>query len=103
MTTAHLRVERHDTVLHLHLDKPKKRNALDDDMVATIIDEVDGAGRDEAVRSILITAEGDHFCSGFDIVRSAPPDSRAVRDPGADRRRGARLDRRHRSAPRRRV
>jgi 2-(1,2-epoxy-1,2-dihydrophenyl)acetyl-CoA isomerase len=55
-------------VLRLHLDKPKKRNALDDDMVATLIGEVDLAGRDEDVRSILVTAEGDHFCSGFDIV-----------------------------------
>jgi 2-(1,2-epoxy-1,2-dihydrophenyl)acetyl-CoA isomerase len=66
--TEHLRVEHADGVLHLRLDKPKKRNALDDDMVATIIERVDAAGRDEAVRSILITAEGDHFCSGFDIV-----------------------------------
>jgi 2-(1,2-epoxy-1,2-dihydrophenyl)acetyl-CoA isomerase len=55
-------------VLRLHLDKPKKRNALDDDMVAVLINEVDAAGRDESVRSILLTAEGEHFCSGFDIV-----------------------------------
>jgi 2-(1,2-epoxy-1,2-dihydrophenyl)acetyl-CoA isomerase len=55
-------------ILRLHLDKPAKRNALDDDMVATLADEVDAAGRDEAVRSILVTAEGDHFCSGFDLV-----------------------------------
>lgn len=67
--TGHLRVERRgDGVLRLHLDKPDKRNALDDDMVTTLIDEVDAAGRDEAVRAILVTAEGDHFCSGFDIV-----------------------------------
>ncbi len=65
----HLRVERgEDAVLRLHLDKPAKRNALDEDMVAALIEQVDGAGRDEAVRSILVTAEGDHFCSGFDIV-----------------------------------
>jgi len=66
---AVIRVERRDDgVLRLHLDKPAKRNALDDDMVAGLIDAVDGAGRDEEVRSILLTAEGDHFCSGFDIV-----------------------------------
>jgi 2-(1,2-epoxy-1,2-dihydrophenyl)acetyl-CoA isomerase len=68
-TSDHLRVTRSDDgVLRLHLDKPAKRNALDDGMVAGLIDEVDTAGRDEAVRSVLVTAEGDHFCSGFDIV-----------------------------------
>ena len=63
-----VRVRRDEGLLRLHLDKPAKRNALDDDMVATLIDEVDGAGRDEGVRCVLLTAEGDHFCSGFDIV-----------------------------------
>jgi 2-(1,2-epoxy-1,2-dihydrophenyl)acetyl-CoA isomerase len=61
-------VSRDDGILRLHLDKPKKRNALDDSMVATLIEEVDVAGRDETVRSILLTAEGEHFCSGFDLV-----------------------------------
>jgi 2-(1,2-epoxy-1,2-dihydrophenyl)acetyl-CoA isomerase len=63
-----VRVASAEGILRLHLDKPEKRNALDDDMVATLIDEVDRAGRDEAVRCILVTAEGDHFCSGFDLV-----------------------------------
>jgi 2-(1,2-epoxy-1,2-dihydrophenyl)acetyl-CoA isomerase len=68
-TGGHLRVARDDGgVLQLHLDKPAKRNALDDDMVAGLIDEVEAAGRDEAVRCILLTGEGEHFCSGFDIV-----------------------------------
>jgi len=69
-------VSRDEGVLRLHLDKPAKRNALDDEMVATLIDEVDAAGRDEAVRSILVTAEGDHFCSGFDIVARNAEDAR---------------------------
>lgn len=59
---------RDDGILRLHLDKPAKRNALDDTMVAALTDAVDAAGRDEAVRAVLVTAEGDHFCSGFDIV-----------------------------------
>jgi 2-(1,2-epoxy-1,2-dihydrophenyl)acetyl-CoA isomerase len=55
-------------VLRLQLDKPGRRNALDDAMVAALIDAIDAAGRDEAVRAIAITAAGEHFCSGFDIV-----------------------------------
>lgn len=66
--SAHVRVRQDGGVLRLHLDKPAKRNALDDDMVELLIDRVDAAGREESVRAILLTAEGDHFCSGFDIV-----------------------------------
>jgi 2-(1,2-epoxy-1,2-dihydrophenyl)acetyl-CoA isomerase len=60
-------------VLHLVLDRPARRNALDDGMVAGLIDAVDEAGRDEAVRVILLSGTGDHFCAGFDIAgRNAP-------------------------------
>lgn len=55
-------------VLRLTVDKAEKRNALDDDVVAALIDHVDRAGRDEAVRCIVLSGSGDHFCSGFDIV-----------------------------------
>ena len=40
-------------VLRLTLERPEKRNALDDGMVSALIDAVDAAGRDEAVRVIL--------------------------------------------------
>jgi 2-(1,2-epoxy-1,2-dihydrophenyl)acetyl-CoA isomerase len=72
-----VRVSRDAGILELRLDKPEKRNALDDDMVQVLIDQIDAAGRDEAVRSIVLTAEGDHFCSGFDIVgRNSPGEAR---------------------------
>ena len=42
--------------------------------VVTLIDAIDAAGPDEAVRAILIsTASGDHFCSGSDIVACNTP------------------------------
>jgi 2-(1,2-epoxy-1,2-dihydrophenyl)acetyl-CoA isomerase len=67
--SEHLHVhERPDGVLRIHLDKPAKRNALDDDMVEVIATTVEQAGLDERWRAVLLTAEGDHFCSGFDIV-----------------------------------
>jgi 2-(1,2-epoxy-1,2-dihydrophenyl)acetyl-CoA isomerase len=55
-------------VLRLQLDRPDKRNALSDDMQDAMIAAVDAAGRDEGVRVILISAAGEHFCSGFDWV-----------------------------------
>lgn len=63
-----LRVALDEGVLRLTLDRPDKRNALDDDMMAGLIDAIDYAGRDEAVRVIVLAGEGAHFCSGADIV-----------------------------------
>jgi 2-(1,2-epoxy-1,2-dihydrophenyl)acetyl-CoA isomerase len=55
-------------VLTLCLSRPEKRNAIDDTMMYAAIDAVDLAGRDESVRAILLTSDGEHFCSGFDFV-----------------------------------
>ena len=79
--SEHLRIdEAGDGVLRVQLAKPAKRNALDDDMVAGLIGLLERAEKDEAVRSVLLTGEGDHFCSGFDIV------GRNAANPGGDQR-----------------
>jgi 2-(1,2-epoxy-1,2-dihydrophenyl)acetyl-CoA isomerase len=57
-----------DGVLTLRLSRAERRNARNDTMVYAAIDAVDLAGRDEAVRAILLTGTGEHFCSGFDWV-----------------------------------
>jgi 2-(1,2-epoxy-1,2-dihydrophenyl)acetyl-CoA isomerase len=60
-------------VLRLTLDRPDKRNAVDDVMMAGLIDAIDRAGRDEQVRAIVVRGAGKHFCGGADIVaRNAP-------------------------------
>jgi 2-(1,2-epoxy-1,2-dihydrophenyl)acetyl-CoA isomerase len=63
-----LRITLDGPMLRLELDQPKKRNAIDDEMVAAVIDAVEAAGRDETVRVIVLAGSGDHFCAGFDIV-----------------------------------
>jgi 2-(1,2-epoxy-1,2-dihydrophenyl)acetyl-CoA isomerase len=55
-------------VLELRLDRPAQRNAIDDTMMDGLATAVDRAGRDDEVRAILLTATGDHFCGGADIV-----------------------------------
>jgi 2-(1,2-epoxy-1,2-dihydrophenyl)acetyl-CoA isomerase len=76
-----------DAVLRIVLDRPDKRNALDDEMVAAMIAAVDAAERDEAVRAILLSGAGDHFCGGFDIVsRNAGSSERRPRAGSIQRR-----------------
>jgi 2-(1,2-epoxy-1,2-dihydrophenyl)acetyl-CoA isomerase len=63
-----LAVEQDGPLLRIRIDRADKRNAFTDDMVAGLTDLVEAAGNDESVRAILLSAAGDHFCSGFDIV-----------------------------------
>jgi 2-(1,2-epoxy-1,2-dihydrophenyl)acetyl-CoA isomerase len=60
-------VERDGAVLRVRLDRPDRRNAITDEMVAALIDTIEAAGSDEAVRVISLSATGEHFCSGFDL------------------------------------
>jgi 2-(1,2-epoxy-1,2-dihydrophenyl)acetyl-CoA isomerase len=70
-------------VLRLTLDRPARRNALDDAMVAGLVDALDACGRDERVRCVVLSGAGDHFCGGADIVaRNAPAaDGQPARRP----------------------
>jgi 2-(1,2-epoxy-1,2-dihydrophenyl)acetyl-CoA isomerase len=63
-----LQTELADGVLRLRLDRPDKRNAINDTMMAALIDAVSAAGTDERVRVIVLESVGEHFCGGFDIV-----------------------------------
>jgi 2-(1,2-epoxy-1,2-dihydrophenyl)acetyl-CoA isomerase len=63
-----IRTSHDDGVLRLVIDRPEKRNALDDGMVAELIQAIEGAGQDESVRVIVLSGAGPDFCTGFDIV-----------------------------------
>jgi 2-(1,2-epoxy-1,2-dihydrophenyl)acetyl-CoA isomerase len=60
-------VEPDGPALRLRLDRPDRRNAITDDIVAALIETIEAAGSDEAVRVIALSGTGDHFCSGFDL------------------------------------
>ncbi len=72
-----LRIEQDGGVLRLTLDRPEKRNAIDDAVMLGLIAAIDAAGRDESVRAVLVAGAGEHFCSGADIVaRNSPTGER---------------------------
>ena len=76
-----------DGILRLTLDRPSKRNALDDAMVSALISHFDRASQDEAVRALLVDSNGDDFCTGFDVVTRNAGDSDARPRVGSIQRR----------------
>jgi 2-(1,2-epoxy-1,2-dihydrophenyl)acetyl-CoA isomerase len=71
-----LRIEQRGPVLEFEIDRPQKRNALTDPIVAAMIRALSAAGPDESVRAIVLRGAGDHFCAGFDIVGRNAGDAR---------------------------
>ena len=69
MPNEHLLAERRDGVLRLTLNQPDKLNALSDQMIAGLLEELGRAAQDGDVRCILLTGAGRGFCSGGDISR----------------------------------
>jgi methylglutaconyl-CoA hydratase len=55
------------SVAHLTLNRPAKRNALNDVMVTGLKDGLLRARSEEAVRVVVITGTGQDFCSGADL------------------------------------
>ncbi len=60
-----LRIELADTIVHLRLNRPAKRNAVNDTLVAQI--QTCFVNLPESVRAVVLTGEGDHFCAGLDL------------------------------------
>lgn len=61
-------------VLHLTLNRPEKRNALNAELCAALVDAIEAAAQDPAVGAILLSGNGKAFCAGMDLseVLQAP-------------------------------
>jgi enoyl-CoA hydratase/carnithine racemase len=61
-------------VVTLTLGRPQSFNALSEGMLAALQAELDAAGADESVRSVVIAATGKAFCAGHDLkeMRAQP-------------------------------
>ncbi len=51
------------------LDRPERRNALSDELVAGLRARLDEAMDDESVRAVVLTGSGSAFCAGADLKK----------------------------------
>ncbi len=61
------------------LNRPKVRNAINDEMRVELVAMLDRLSRDDAVRALVLTGNGEAFCAGGDIKAMQ---ERLAADPG---------------------
>lgn len=62
---ALIRAERDGAILHLRLNRPDKRNAVNDGLILAL--DRAFTGIDPEVRCVVVSGEGQHFCAGLDL------------------------------------
>ena len=57
-----------DGIARITLNRPEKRNALNDAVIAALKDALRRADQDESVRAVILAGAGADFCSGADLL-----------------------------------
>ncbi len=55
-------------VLRLTINRPERKNSLPQDAVRELVEALEAAATDDALRVVLLSGHGDDFCSGADWV-----------------------------------
>jgi len=69
MSDPSLIVAREGDVVRATLNRPERRNALSQDLVARLDDLIAELAEDRAARVLVLTGAGGHFCAGLDLTQ----------------------------------
>jgi methylglutaconyl-CoA hydratase len=67
MTQQKVLYQVQDGIARITLNRPEKRNALDQELVCELKEAVASSARDPQCRVVLVTGAGTDFCSGADL------------------------------------
>jgi enoyl-CoA hydratase/carnithine racemase len=93
---AVVRQERSEGVLHIQLNRPDKRNAIDDAMFEELGEAAEAARDDPHLAAVVVTGVGPSFCAGLDfsvhqtLAREGAAGERPYADPSDPSSRGLR-------------
>lgn len=75
-------LERHDTgaIARLTMNTPEKLNALSDEMLAALQEQIDALREDSRIKVVILSGAGKGFCAGHDIKQMTA--GRASEDGG---------------------
>lgn len=57
----------HGAIARIRINRPDRKNALGGDMRLSLAQAFDRASNDNAVRAVMLEAQGDCFCAGADV------------------------------------
>lgn len=72
--------ERGSGVFEVRLNRAKKLNALDDEMYSVLEEMLRDLDQDNAVRCVVLAAEGRGFCAGSDVTKMLQSDLKGGRN-----------------------
>jgi methylglutaconyl-CoA hydratase len=75
-----------DSVARIKLNRPDKRNALNNELIGALKDSIATAAKAESIRVILISGVGKDFCSGADLSALQKISQASVTENQADAR-----------------
>lgn len=78
-----LALERRGSVLHVTLNRPDTRNAMDGAMVAELLAVTQAVRGDRSLRTLVLRGAGGTFCAGGDIKGFKANMQASVPEPGA--------------------
>jgi enoyl-CoA hydratase/carnithine racemase len=81
-----VRLSRSGAVATLTLQRPERRNALDDALIATLRADIRALGEDPSVGLLVLTGDGPTFCSGIDLDAPYFTEDADVTEPYRDKR-----------------
>ncbi len=75
-----LRIDTAGAVCHIRLNRPAKRNAISDELIAQL--HTAFVNLPEGVRAVVLSGEGEHFCASPRSARAAWPAASSIRAAG---------------------